>query len=65
MGQDGHHQDEWGIHHRVLNAVVETPPGQDCFGWVDVFNDRVEVVGFGTLQSATMQIGTEQALETR
>ena len=46
--------DEWGIHHRVLNAVVETKPGTDCYGIVDVYTDRLEVQGTGDMVSATM-----------
>ena len=50
--QDGYVQDDFGIHHRVLNAVVETPPGRDCYGWLDVFADRLHLRGCGDLQSA-------------
>ena len=37
--------DEWGIHHRVLNAVVETKPGTGCYGIMDVYTDRLELRG--------------------
>ena len=52
--QDGHTIDEWGIHHRVLNAVVETEPGTDCYGFIDVFSNRLEVRGVGNMVSAVM-----------
>ncbi len=31
--QDGFTQDR-GVHFRVMAAILETPPGQDCFGFV-------------------------------
>ena len=46
--------DDWGIHHRVLNAVIETAPGTDCYGIVDVFRDRLELRGVGDMVSAVM-----------
>ncbi|KAK9813913.1 hypothetical protein WJX73_004524 [Symbiochloris irregularis] len=51
---DGQQRDHAGIHHRVLNAIIETPPDRDCYGWVDVFPDRLELTGVGELQSSTM-----------
>jgi manganese-dependent ADP-ribose/CDP-alcohol diphosphatase len=52
--QDGYALDDWGIHHRVLNAVVETQPGTDCHGIIDVFRDRLELRGSGAMVSAVM-----------
>jgi len=52
--QDGLTVDEWGIHHRVLNAVVEAKPGTDCYGFIDVFSDRLELRGVGNMVSAVM-----------
>lgn len=46
--------DSCGIHHRLLNAVVETEPGTDCYGIMDVFSDRIELRGVGNLVSAVM-----------
>ena len=46
--------DEWGIHHRVLNAVVETKPGTGCYGIMDVYTDRLELRGTGDMVSAIM-----------
>lgn len=56
FGQDGQRQDEAGIHHRVLNAIIETPPDQDCYGWLDVFEDHLQLTGIGQLQSSTMSL---------
>lgn len=53
--KDGQHRDHTGIHHRVLNAVIETPPDRDCYGWVDVFEDCLQLTGVGDLQSTTMR----------
>ncbi len=52
--------DEHGIHHRVLSAVVETMPGRDCFGILSIFEDRLEVQGFGRLESAAMPFPKQQ-----
>lgn len=48
---DGEHRDAAGINHRVCKAVLETPPGRDCFALVDVYPDRVEVGGVDTFAS--------------
>jgi manganese-dependent ADP-ribose/CDP-alcohol diphosphatase len=45
--QDGYHCDEAGIHHRVCRALLETEPGQDCFGIVSVYDDHIEVNAAG------------------
>ncbi|KAF5957469.1 hypothetical protein HYC85_004694 [Camellia sinensis] len=36
----GYSIDSHGVHHRVLEAALECPPGTDSFGYVDVFDDR-------------------------
>ena len=46
--------DDWGLHHRVLNAVVETEPGTDCYGIIDVYSNRLELRGIGDMVSAVM-----------
>jgi hypothetical protein len=40
---------QFGIHHIVLPAVLETPSGRDCFGRVEVFSDRLELIGEDTM----------------
>lgn len=32
--QDGYGRDQTGIHYRALGAILETPPGRDCFGFI-------------------------------
>lgn len=64
--QDGYALDERGIHHRVLAAVVETPPGRDCYGVIDVYADRLELIGQDRMASAVMHFpdtASEQAAE--
>ncbi|KAL0040214.1 hypothetical protein WJX77_000504 [Trebouxia sp. C0004] len=51
---DGYAVDEHGVHHRVLNAVLETEPGKDCYGWLDVYADHLDLVGIGELDSQKM-----------
>mmetsp|Transcript_43609 Transcript_43609/g.68276 ORF Transcript_43609/g.68276 Transcript_43609/m.68276 type:complete len:185 (-) Transcript_43609:294-848(-) len=45
--------DEAGIHHRVLEAVVECPPGTDAFGIVEVYRDRLELRGYGGMKDTS------------
>jgi manganese-dependent ADP-ribose/CDP-alcohol diphosphatase len=61
--QDGYALDERGIHHRVLAAVVETPPGRDCFGVLDVYPDRLELLGQDRMASAVMPFPGVTAVE--
>ena len=50
--QNGYHCDpETGIHHIVLNAVVETMPDADCYGWLDLLDDRLRLRGVGRQSS--------------
>lgn len=34
VAQDGYGRDEAGIHYRALNAILETTPGRDCYGFI-------------------------------
>lgn len=52
--QDGYTVDKHGVHHRVLDAVLETKPGTDCFGWVDVYSTHLDLTGVGGLESQIM-----------
>ena len=53
---DGYHRDEFGIHHRVCEAVLETEPGHDCHGIVHVCDNVIEICGFGNFTSATYHL---------
>lgn len=49
-----HVVDSHGIHHRVLEAVLECPPGTNAFGHVDVYSDRLALVGSSNMKSTEM-----------
>jgi hypothetical protein len=57
--QDGYAVDEHGVHHRVLNAVLETEPGKDCYGWLDVYADHLLLHGVGELDSQKMPFANQ------
>lgn len=50
----GYTLDSHGVHHRVLEAVLECPPGKDAFGHIDVFQHRLSLVGTGHMESTEM-----------
>lgn len=54
--QNGYVVDACGIHHLVLPAVVETPPGRDAYGIVEVLHDRLLLKGADTCMSATIKL---------
>lgn len=47
----GHSIDSHGVHHRVLEAALECPPGTDAFGYVNVYDDRLSLIGTDRMQS--------------
>mmetsp|Transcript_38934 Transcript_38934/g.98585 ORF Transcript_38934/g.98585 Transcript_38934/m.98585 type:complete len:361 (+) Transcript_38934:202-1284(+) len=53
--KDFHHCDANGVHHRVLKGIIETPPDQDCHAVVDVYEDRIELLGCG-MESQVMPL---------
>ncbi|KAK4794362.1 hypothetical protein SAY86_012356 [Trapa natans] len=50
----GHSVDSHGVHHRVLEAALECPPGTDAFGYIDVHEDRLSLVGTGKMESSEL-----------
>jgi manganese-dependent ADP-ribose/CDP-alcohol diphosphatase len=48
---------ETGIHHRVCEAVLETPPGDQCHAVVSIFDDRIEIQGRGAFDTDTWMLG--------
>ncbi|XP_071709796.1 manganese-dependent ADP-ribose/CDP-alcohol diphosphatase [Rutidosis leptorrhynchoides] len=50
----GHSVDSRGVHHRVLEAALECPPGTDAFGYIDVFEDRLSLIGSDRMASTEM-----------
>lgn len=39
-----------------MPAVLETPPGRDAYGWVEVHEDRVQLVGVDTCMSCDLKL---------
>lgn len=52
--QNGHMVDNHGIHHLVLPSLVETPPGRDAHGWVEVYADGMLLRGVDCMMSAAL-----------
>lgn len=59
---DGYAVDESGIHHRVLSAVLECPPGSAAYAYCDVHADRLVLRGVDRLASAEYSISRRPAL---
>ena len=47
---------ESGIHFRVVEAVLENPHPHDTYATMDIFDDRIEIQGFGNCASATYDL---------
>ncbi|XP_004515860.1 manganese-dependent ADP-ribose/CDP-alcohol diphosphatase-like [Cicer arietinum] len=50
----GYSIDSHGIHHRVLEAALECPPGTDAFGYVEAYDDRISLYGTDRMKSTDM-----------
>lgn len=50
----GYAIDSRGVHHRVLEAALECPPGSNAFGHVDVYHDRLSLIGSDRMASTEM-----------
>ncbi|KAA8540756.1 hypothetical protein F0562_024325 [Nyssa sinensis] len=53
--EGGHSIDSHGVHHRVLEAALECPPGTDAFGYIDVFDDRLSLIVGETTDQEPME----------
>ena len=51
---EAHIQDDHGVHHLVWPAILEAKPGSNAFGIVTVYEDRMEVEGYGKVHSRCM-----------
>ncbi|KAJ7945803.1 Manganese-dependent ADP-ribose/CDP-alcohol diphosphatase [Quillaja saponaria] len=58
----GHSVDSHGIHHRVLEAALECPPGTDAFGHVDVYDDRISLIGADRMESTDIYFNPQADL---
>ncbi|KAL8529939.1 hypothetical protein ACS0TY_007129 [Phlomoides rotata] len=54
----GYSVDAYGVHHRILEAALECPPGTNAFGCVDLYRDRLLVSGTERLKSQEMVFGS-------
>ena len=55
--REGYARDARGVHHRVLAAVLECPPGTNAFGHLDVWPHCARLVGTDRMSSTEMQFG--------
>lgn len=61
--QDGYGQDAKGVQYRVLNGVIETKPGRDCYAVMQVYQNMLRLVGYGAMASQDFSL-PEAAIKT-
>ncbi|XP_010555507.1 PREDICTED: manganese-dependent ADP-ribose/CDP-alcohol diphosphatase [Tarenaya hassleriana] len=47
--------DSHGVHHRSLEAALECPPGTSSFGYIDVYENRLSLVGTDRMKSTDFE----------
>ncbi len=52
----GGYKEVKGVHFLTFKGILEAPSDSNCFGIVHIFEDRVEVKGFGTEPSRTLKM---------
>ena len=52
--EGGHSVDSHGIHHHVLEAVLECPPGSNAYGYIAVYPDHLSLCGTDRMASTDM-----------
>lgn len=55
----GHSIDSHGVQHRVLEAALECPPGTDAYGYIDVYDDKLSLIGTDRMVSTDMQFNPQ------
>ncbi|XP_058093719.1 manganese-dependent ADP-ribose/CDP-alcohol diphosphatase [Magnolia sinica] len=50
----GYSVDSHGVHHRVLEAALECPPGTDAYGHIDVYPDSLSLSGTDRMANTEM-----------
>ena len=45
-----------GVHHLTMKGVLEAPVEQECFGVMRVYEERLELDGYGVVQSQTFEL---------
>jgi hypothetical protein len=43
--------DPFGVFHHVFEAVLVAPPGRNCFGRMDIYEDSVHLAGVDLMRS--------------
>ena len=46
-----------GIHFWTLKGILEAPHNSNCYAIVHVFQNRIEIEGFGTEETSTLTFG--------
>jgi len=46
-----------GIHYMTVKALLEAPPGSNSYAVFHLFDDRLEIQGFGIIQNQTLTFG--------
>ncbi|KAK6924771.1 Calcineurin-like phosphoesterase domain, ApaH type [Dillenia turbinata] len=54
----GYSIDSHGVHHRVLEAALECPPGTDAFGHIEAHDDGCLLIGTGRMKSTIMMFNS-------
>ncbi len=52
----GHYAEKEGIHYITLQGMVDTPD-ENAFAVIEIYNDRLELRGYGRVPSRTLKIG--------
>ncbi|KAL2253921.1 UNVERIFIED_CONTAM: Manganese-dependent ADP-ribose/CDP-alcohol diphosphatase [Sesamum indicum] len=50
----GYSVDSYGVHHRILEAALDCPPGTNAFGHIDLFHDSLLLTGTDRLKTQEM-----------
>ncbi|KAM9296778.1 manganese-dependent ADP-ribose/CDP-alcohol diphosphatase [Gastrophryne carolinensis] len=50
----GYHRDSHGVHHITMEGVIESPPGQNAYGTVEVYEDKMVLRGRGRVRSRVL-----------
>ncbi|WCJ36152.1 Manganese-dependent ADP-ribose/CDP-alcohol diphosphatase [Euphorbia peplus] len=50
----GHSVDSHGVHHRSFEAALECPPGTDAFGYIEVYDNSLLLIGTDRLKRTEM-----------
>jgi hypothetical protein len=59
----GAYDERRGVHHLTLRGALEAPEERRCCAVLDVFADRLELIGFGAVESRTMLLSRDDVEE--